>query len=113
MHGVEPAEMHCTLQACRLTLGPDSTSLASAAANYLGIELDKDLQTSNWSAKNLSAAQVNYAAQDAITCWRVAQRVLTVLGDQTSAYEIQMMAVPAGVRMQLHGIGFDPSLTPD
>ena len=32
MHGVEPAEVHCTLQACRLTLGPKSTSLASAAA---------------------------------------------------------------------------------
>ena len=113
MHGVEPAEVHCTLQACRLNLGPDSTSLASAAANYLGIELDKDLQTSDWSAEHLSAEQVRYAALDAVICWRVAQRALPALDDQTSAYEIQMIAVPAGVRMELRGIGFDSKAHPD
>ena len=107
MHGVEPAEVHCTLQACRLTLGPDSTSLASAAANYLGVELAKDLQTSDWSAEHLTAEQVRYAAQDAVVCWRVAQRALPALGGQASAYEIQMTAVPAAVRMELRGFGFD------
>ena len=107
MHGVEPAEVHCTLQACRLTLGPDSTSLASAAVNYLGVELDKDLQTSDWSAEHLTSEQVRYAAQDAVVCWRVAQRALPALGEQASAYEIQMLAVPAVVRMELRGLGFD------
>jgi hypothetical protein len=29
--GVEPAEIHCTLQACRITLGEHATSLAAAA----------------------------------------------------------------------------------
>ena len=96
MHGVEPAEVHCTLQACRLTLGPDSTSLASAAANYLGVELAKDLQTSDWSAEHLTNEQVRYAAQDAVACWRVAQRVLPALGEQASAYEIQMTARAGG-----------------
>ena len=107
MHGVEPAEVHCTLQACRLTLGPKFTSLASAAINYLGVEVDKDLQTSDWSAEHLTAEQVRYAAQDAVICWRVAQRVLPALREQTSAYEIQMLAVPATVRMELRGLGFD------
>ena len=34
--------------------------------------------------------QVRYAAQDAVVCWRVAQRALPALGEQASAYEIQM-----------------------
>ncbi len=107
MHGVEPAEVHCTQQACRLTLGPRSTSLVSAAANYLGVELAKDLQTSDWSAEHLTNDQVRYAARDAVACWRIAQRVLPALGRQASAYEIQMLAVPAVVRMELRGLGFD------
>ena len=75
--------------------------------NYLGVEVDKDLQTSDWSAEHLTAEQVRYAAQDAVTCWRVAERVLPALREQTSAYEIQMPAVPATVRMELRGLGFD------
>ena len=107
MHGVEPAEVHCTQQACRLTLGPDSTSLASAAISYLGVELDKDLQTSDWAAEYLTSEQVRYAAQDAITCLRIAHRVLPALREQAGAYEIQMLAVPATMRMELRGLGFD------
>jgi DNA polymerase-1 len=107
-HGIEPAEMHCTLQAVRLTLG-EVVSLGDAAATYLGIELDKEKQTSNWAAEHLMLDQIEYAARDAVVCRRLADKVLPLLGRQTSAYEIQMMAVPAVMRMERRGFRFDVS----
>jgi DNA polymerase-1 len=107
-HGIEPAEMHCTLQAVRLTLG-EVVSLADAAATYLGIKLDKEKQTSNWAAERLTLDQIEYAARDAVVCRRLADKVLPLLGRQTSTYEIQMMAVPAVMRMEQRGFRFDVS----
>jgi DNA polymerase I-like protein with 3'-5' exonuclease and polymerase domains len=106
-HGVEPAEVHCTQQAVGLTQGPGATRLEHAAANYLGVSLDKDMQTSDWSREHLTEAQVRYAANDAIVCWQVAQRVLCALDRQVSAYEIQMGALPAVMRMKMRGFGVD------
>ena len=102
-HGITPAEMHCTMQACRLTLGERETSLADAARAYLDVELDKTSQSSDWSAERLTLAQIEYAAKDAVACWNIFNRVMPALGAQESAYEIQMTAIPAVVRMQLRG----------
>jgi DNA polymerase-1 len=105
--GVEPGETHCTMQACGLTLGEGSASLKDAAAAYFGVELGKTEQTSDWGAPHLSRAQVEYAARDAIVTWRLAQKVLPVLGEQATAYEIQMAAIPAVARMELRGFKLD------
>jgi hypothetical protein len=48
--GVALGELQCTLQATRLMLGENATSLAASAATYLNLELDKSLQTSDWNA---------------------------------------------------------------
>ena len=106
-HGIAPAEMHCTMQACRLTLGERQTSLADAAQTYLDIELDKTSQNSDWSAEHLTLAQIEYAASDAVACWNIFNRVMPALGAQEPAYEIQMTAIPAVVRMQLRGFRLD------
>ena len=106
-HGIAPAEMHCTMQACRLTLGEHQTSLADAARAYLDVELDKTSQISDWSAEHLTLAQIEYAARDAVVCWNIFNRVMPALGAQESAYEIQMTAIPAVVRMQLRGFRLD------
>jgi 3'-5' exonuclease len=45
--GVELGEIYCTMQAARLLLGERRMSLADAAADYLGVVLDKDEQTSD------------------------------------------------------------------
>jgi DNA polymerase-1 len=105
--GVEPGEIHCTLQACRLTLGERATSLAGAAKEYLDIELDKAPQRSDWDAAHLTGDQLTYAARDAVVTWRLSQKVLPALGDQALAYEIQMAAVPAAIRMELRGFRLD------
>ncbi len=105
--GVEPKELHCTMQASRLLHGPDVASLADAAATVLGIELDKTQQTSDWGAERLSIDQVHYAAMDAVVVWHLADRMLPRLAERAPAYEIQMTAIPAVARMQLRGFRLD------
>ena len=100
-------EVHCTMQACRLTLGEKLTSLADAAAAYLDVTLDKTEQTGNWGVAHLSKEQLTYAALDAVVEWRVAERVFPALRDQAPAYEIQIGAVAAAMRMQDRGFKFD------
>ena len=87
--GVELGEIHCTMQAARLLLGERRMSLADAAADYLGVVLDKDEQTSDWGAPNLTKSQIEYAAADAVTVYRLTQKMLPTLGVQRPAYEIQ------------------------
>jgi ribonuclease D len=105
--GVAFREVHCTLHAARLTLGEKSTSLADVAAAYLNVTLDKSQQVSDWGAPHLTREQLTYAALDAIVEWEVAQHVFVALRDQTPAYEIQIRAVPAAMRMQERGFKFD------
>jgi DNA polymerase-1 len=100
-------EVHCTLQACRLTLGGKLTSLADAAAAYLDVSLDKTEQASDWGAPHLTRPQLAYAALDAIVEWRVASRVFPALRNQAPAYGIQIQAVAAAMRMQHRGFKFD------
>jgi ribonuclease D len=101
-----PRETHCILQAVRLTLG-STKSLREATREYLGAELAKEMQTSDWNAPYLSRDQIDYAAEDAVVTWWLAKRVLPALGKQASAYEIQMQAVPAATRMQQRGFKLD------
>jgi DNA polymerase-1 len=105
--GVELGEVHCTMQAARLTLGERAMRLEDAVAAYLNLELAKDLQTSDWSAPSLTKAQLEYAALDAVMAWRVAKRIFPALGPQASAYEIQVAATPAAARMKLRGFRLD------
>jgi DNA polymerase-1 len=105
--GVQPGEVHDTLQAVRLTLGEYSTNLKAAAKAHLGIDLDKTEQTGNWNAERLTAAQIEYAARDVVTTYRLARAVIPYLGEQESAYSIQMAAVPATMRMERRGFKLD------
>jgi DNA polymerase I-like protein with 3'-5' exonuclease and polymerase domains len=105
--GVDLGEVQCTLQGARLTLCENAMSLADAAQAYLGIGLDKTEQTSDWSTPNLTMAQLEYAARDASMAFNLSKRILPALGAQTSAYEIQIAAVPAAARMQRRGILLD------
>jgi DNA polymerase-1 len=105
--GVELGEIHCTMQAARLLLGERHMKLADAVADYLGVVLDKDEQTSDWGAPNLTKSQIEYAAADAVAVFRLAQKMLPTLGVQRAAYEIQLSAVPAVARMELRGFRLD------
>ncbi|MEW6730699.1 MAG: ribonuclease D [Acidobacteriota bacterium] len=58
--------VHDTMLAARRA-GERSCSLAALAARHLGIQLDKRWQRSDWSRRPLDPAQLEYAAQDAVT----------------------------------------------
>ena len=59
-------------------------SLADAVKAHLGIELDKTEQVGDWAASDLSRAQIEYAAIDAVMAFRLAECILPVLGPQTA-----------------------------
>ena len=82
-------------------------SLAAAARAYLNIDLDKSLQTSDWNAPSLTQTQINYSAIDAVIAWRIAAELLPRFDIQKSAYEIQLNAVPAAMRMEQRGFKLD------
>ena len=81
-------------------LGEHATSLADGAAAYLDLKLDKTQQKSDWNAPHLTRQQIEYAAIDAVVAWRIAEKILPRFDVQRSAYEIQMGAVPAAMRME-------------
>jgi DNA polymerase-1 len=105
--GIALGAVHCTLQACRLMLGEHATSLADGAEAFLDLKLDKAPQTSDWNAPHLTKRQIEYAAIDAVVAWRIAGKVLPYLHVQRAAYEIQMRAVPAVMRMEMRGFKLD------
>jgi DNA polymerase I len=105
--GVTVGSILCTLQATRLELGGWSASLDVAAEAFLGLRIDKTLQTSDWGAPSLTKEQVDYAAIDAVLAWRLALKLLPALGVQRSAFDIQMKATPAVVRMESRGFRID------
>ena len=74
--GVALGAVHCTAQACRLTLGENAMSLADASEAYLNLKLDKTEQTGDWNALHLTKQQIEYAAIDAVVAWRIAERIL-------------------------------------
>lgn len=51
-------------------------SLADVAYDFLGEELDKSQQVSDWSATELSASQIEYAARDAAIVLRVREKMI-------------------------------------
>ena len=101
--GIALGAVHCTAQACRLMLGEKAMSLADGAEAYLDLKLDKTEQKGDWNAPHLTKQQVEYAAIDAVAAWRIAEKILPHLHVQRAAYEIQMRAVPAVMRMELRG----------
>jgi DNA polymerase I len=99
----------CTMQAAGLLLGTHRRALDDAALAVLGIELPKQLQTSDWSADTLSPGQIAYAALDAIIAlrlWRLLRLELHAKG-RGDAYLLARDAIPAAVRMQARGVGLD------
>jgi DNA-binding winged helix-turn-helix (wHTH) protein len=113
--GVRVGELHDTAQMARLLLGvrgPNGRgaayALENAASALCGITLNKELQTSDWGAAELSREQTVYAGADAVACYRIAEVAPARLAEQqsTEAYEIQVGAIPAISRMTERGLHF-------
>ena len=56
-------------------LGFESIGAKKLSALVLGIRISKKQQVSNWEAKELSAAQLDYAATDAWICREIYLRL--------------------------------------
>ena len=76
------ADAHCTQQAVGLLRGIRRNkpwSLAEASSIYLGLDVEKGHQTSDWGAARLSRGQTAYAAADAVLAHRVWRKVAPAL----------------------------------
>jgi DNA polymerase-1 len=108
--GVELPDVIDTLQLASLVVGHavGVRKLSNIAAAILGLELPKTLQTSYWAARNLSDAQLAYAAADATTTYRAGRRMYQQLGErERQAFWLANAAILPIARMQLRGLPFN------
>jgi DNA polymerase-1 len=98
----------CTLLAHHALTG-EARDLKSLMQHYLGRELDKTPQTSDWSQPNLTPEQLRYAALDAEVLPPLFDKIGAALLKQGSheVYVLMQKAQVAVVAMRLQGIAFD------
>jgi len=82
--------------------------LKSLALEFLGIELDKSIQSSNFAGK-LSTAQLEYAALDAFVLLKLRMQLISRLRSAglLETAEIEFAAMPAVAEMELNGMLLD------
>lgn len=106
--GITPARLGCTLLQDN-ALGHGRRALAALARERLAWDMDKTLQLSDWTAANLTPAQLDYAALDAVASYRLArvQTDLLKARDLARCYQLMRDAQPAIARLELAGCPFD------
>lgn len=106
--GAAPARLGCTLLQDN-ALGNGRRSLAALARERLGWELDKTLQVSDWTAANLTGAQLDYAALDAVAAYQLARVQTPQLQqrDLIRCYQLMRDAQRAIAQLELNGCPFD------
>jgi len=112
--GVEIGSVYDTYLASQLISAGDSDrrhGLADLAQFFLGTELDKTEQISDWSADELSASQIEYAARDAAIMLQLRDKVHErIVNDQLeTAAEIEFGCVAPIAEMELNGFFLDES----
>jgi len=105
--GVE-VTLDCSMLAYHVLTGKRA-GLKALALEYLGLDMSKEQQVSDWSQPDLSEAQLAYAALDAKAVALIYPMLQEQLAERDSqrAYQITKDAQPAIVRMELAGMGFD------
>jgi ribonuclease D len=78
--GVRCTPVFCTKIASRLTrTNTESHSLKTLCKEFLGVDLSKLQQSSDWGAEHLSADQLAYAASDVLYLHQLKARLETLL----------------------------------
>jgi DNA polymerase-1 len=108
-YDVERVRFEDTMQAAGLLLGAGNRSLDNVLHEMLGIELPKSLQRSEWHAPRLSAAQLMYAAADAVATYKVwpILRQRLIAAERGLAYVLQRDVTRPVVRMIERGVTLD------
>lgn len=106
--GAAPTRLGCTLLQDN-ALGNGRRSLAVLAADRLAWAMDKTLQVSDWTAANLTGAQLDYAALDAVAAYQLARVQTPQLQerDLIRCYQLMRDAQRAIAQLELNGCPFD------
>jgi DNA polymerase-1 len=83
--------------------------LADLTQHFLGVQLDKDEQASDWSREPLSPEQIAYAAMDAAVLLPLREALLPHLetAGLMDVAQLEWAALPAVAEMERTGIGVD------
>lgn len=112
-HGIHvQGTTYCTMIASKLLNNgiPNlKHGLGFVVQRYLGRELSKELQASDWSAPELSKEQLAYAAADvqALLDLDVVLQDRIVVARLTNAYSLECRCLPAMAQMQRTGLPFN------
>jgi DNA polymerase I len=109
--GIRLAGIYDTFLASQLISAGDESqrhSLASVAKLYLGLDLDKEAQVSDWS-RELSSHQLEYAARDAQVLLPLYERLQAKLAELelTRAAQLEFACVLSVAAMELAGVFLD------
>ncbi|GAA2220227.1 ribonuclease D [Nonomuraea monospora] len=107
--GVDATTIICTKVASRL-IDPDADrsqhSLKYLLQRYLGVDISKAQQTSDWAAPSLSAEQIEYAAEDVrhlLDLWTALESRLGH-ADLLPLYRRCMAFMPTQVQLEIRGV---------
>ncbi len=110
--GVEIGGVFDTLIASQLIAAGDQDrrhNLAEVTSYFLGTELDKSEQVSDWSAPELSQSQIEYAARDAATMIPLREKVIEKLkaDDLIKVAKLEFDCIVPIAAMELNGFYLD------
>jgi DNA polymerase-1 len=113
--GIEIGNIYDTYLASLLISAGDSDrrhGLADVAHFFLGTELDKSEQVSDWSANELSQSQIEYAARDAATMVPLRDKLDERLANDylVDVAQLEFDCVMPIAEMELNGFFLDESL---
>jgi DNA polymerase-1 len=114
-YGITVRQARCTMTAAQLIDGglhsntKEYFTLAAVTDRYLGVELDKQLQMSDWSGP-LTLEQLSYAAADVkqlLTLYDILDQRLRENG-LAGVYHLECAVIPVVVDMALAGVSMNP-----
>lgn len=120
-YGIRDFDCHCSmlmylvmLHAMTATPGEKQywPNLANACTHVLKCRPSKEMQTSDWSAPELTDEQLEYAALDAVLPYKLFEKLAPKLQKTglNKIYKINKEAQPALAQMMLNGIHIDKKL---
>ncbi len=110
--GIDVGGIFDTLVASQLIAAGDQDrrhNLAEVANFFLGIEVDKSEQVSDWAADELSQSQIQYAAKDAAIMVALREKVVERLkqDELIKVAKLEFDCVAAVAQMELNGFFLD------
>lgn len=106
-YGVTVPNPLCTKVAARIASVGRNPHLSDLVSELAGVEIDKSLQTSDWSQRPLTADQLRYAANDVIYLHKVFRELVRRLSDygRTQVFARSMRFLPTRVELEELGLG--------